>query len=108
LAIEVVSHVVPVRGGKYIASGGAVLGVSELQPNNKNRISSLVIIFVIEWFLIFRWIKSRENSLMSFVIFLLFEFFKSNFVTIKRCFGLTKSLALMEAASPDLEKQGFF
>ena len=29
---------------------------------------------------------------MSFVIFLLFEFFKSNFVAIKRYFGLTKEL----------------
>jgi hypothetical protein len=61
---------------------GGVTGVSEPQPSRINDSMNEGIILGMEYF-IFHWIKSRENSLMSFVIFLLFEFFKSNFVGVK-------------------------
>ncbi|WP_367768398.1 hypothetical protein AB3G33_08950 [Flavobacterium sp. WC2421] len=44
--------------------------------------------------------KNMQNSLMCFAIFLLFEFFKVNFVVLKKNrIYFHKSIALMEAAS---------
>ena len=52
--------------------------------------------------------KNIENSLKRNYFFIFFGFLKFNFVVLTNDVEERDAIALIEAVSPDLEKQGFF